>query len=159
MSIRRGKGVYDALSKTMPMFESSYTFNILVQFDGSAYKIQHFLLNFIKEFKTILCIRKKYNGKVDLLYIKHFFAHDQLKYTHLLSLYISTMQEKEKLHPDIQSELLEGNFCVMKDIAEFTSIALDHRIESEHCTFKVVGEIEVITQKEKALDKFFFIAP
>ena len=91
--------------------------------------------------------------------IKYFFAHDHLNYARLLPLYISTMQEAEKQHPDIWAEYLKGNFCVTKGVAGFTSIAPDHAIEHENGALKVIGGIVGITQNEKALDKFFLIAP
>ena len=44
-------------------------------------------------------------------------------------------------------------------MAGFTSIAPDQGIEHENRTLKVIGGIVGITQNEKALDKFFLIAP
>jgi len=44
-------------------------------------------------------------------------------------------------------------------MAGYTSIASDHGIEQENRKLKVMGGIVGITQNEKALDKFFLIAP
>ena len=46
-----------------------------------------------------------------------------------------------------------------KGVAGFTAIAPDQGIEQENRTLKVIGGIVGITQNEKALDKFFLIAP
>ena len=46
-----------------------------------------------------------------------------------------------------------------KGVAGFTAIAPDQGIEQETRTLKVIGGIVGITQNEKALDKFFLIAP
>lgn len=91
--------------------------------------------------------------------IKYFFAHDHLNYARLLPLYISTMQETEKQHPEIWAEFVKGNFCVTKGVVGFTSIGPDHGIEQENRELKVVGGIVGITQNEKSLDKYFLIAP
>ena len=91
--------------------------------------------------------------------IKYSFADDHLNYILLLPLYISTIREADKQHPDMWAEFLTGNFCVTKGVEGFTSIAPDHAIEQENRAFKVIGGIVGITQNEKALDKFFIIAP
>ena len=90
---------------------------------------------------------------------KYFFAHDHQNYARLLPLYITTMQETERQHPDLWAEFMKGNFCVTKGGAGFTSIAPDQGIEQENRTLKVMGGIVGISQNEKALDKFFLIAP
>ena len=46
-----------------------------------------------------------------------------------------------------------------KGVAGFTSIASDQGIEQENRTLKMIGGIIGITQNEKALDKFFLVAP
>jgi len=54
---------------------------------------------------------------------------------------------------------VNGNFCVTKGVAGFTSIGPDHGIEQENRELKVVDAIIGITQNEKSLDKYFLIAP
>ena len=54
---------------------------------------------------------------------------------------------------------MKGNFCVTKCVAGFTAIAPDQGIEQENRTLKVIGGIVGITQNEKALVKFFLVAP
>ena len=54
---------------------------------------------------------------------------------------------------------MSGKFSVTKGSTGFTSIAPDHGIEHENRTLKVIGGIVGITQNERALDKFFLIAP
>ena len=41
----------------------------------------------------------------------------------------------------------------------FSSVGLNHGIEQENRTMKVIGEITGITQKEATLVKFFLFAP
>ena len=57
------------------------------------------------------------------------------------------------------AEFVKGNFCVTKGVAGFTSIAPDQGIEQENRTLEVIGGIVGITWNEKALDKFFLVAP
>ena len=92
-------------------------------------------------------------------FIKYFFAHAHQNCACLLPLYILTMQETERIHLDLWAEFRKGNFCVSKGVAGFTSIAPDHGIEQGNRTLKVIGGIVGITQNEKALDKFFLVAP
>lgn len=54
---------------------------------------------------------------------------------------------------------MKGNFCVTKSTAGFTSIAPDHGTGQENRALRVIGRIIGITQNEKALDKYFLIAP
>ena len=69
------------------------------------------------------------------------------------------MQETETQHPDLWTEVMKENFCVTKGVSGFTSKAPDQGIEQENRTLKVIGGIVGITQNEKALDKFFLVAP
>jgi len=82
-----------------------------------------------------------------------------LNYARLLPIYIATMQETEKLHPELWRKFMKGNFCVTKGLAAFTSISPDHGIEQENRAMKVIRGIVGITQNEKAVNKFFLIAP
>jgi hypothetical protein len=50
---------------------------------------------------------------------KYFVAHDHQNYARLLPLYISTMQETERQHPDLWAEFMKGNVCVTKGVAGF----------------------------------------
>ena len=54
---------------------------------------------------------------------------------------------------------MNGNFCVTKIVAGFTSNTPDQGIEQENRTLKVIGGIVRITQNENALANFFLIAP
>ena len=123
MGAERGKHLHDAITETMTMFESRDLFNKLDQFEGSASNIQHFLLNYIKQFETILQLVRSTRQRDILLHmdstkslIKYFFTHDHLNYARLLPQYISTMHEAERQHPDIWAEFLKVNFCVTKGV-------------------------------------------
>ena len=156
----------DAVTKTIEMFQSRDIFKKIEQSEGTANKIQRFISNYTKQFETILQFVRATRQRDILLHmqslealIKYFFAHDHLNYARLLPLYISTMQETEKQHPEIWAEFVKGNFCVTKGVVGFTSIGPDHGIEQENRELKVVGGIVGITQNEKSLDKYFLIAP
>ena len=165
------KDLSDVVRKVMTTFESSDLMKKLAEFEGNASKMQHFILNYMKQFETILQFVRSTRQRDILLHmesieslIKYFFAHDHQNYARLLPLYISTIQETERQHPEIWAEfmkgnLMKGNFCVTKGVAGFTSIAPDHGIEQENRRLKVIRGIVGITQNEKALDKFFLIAP
>ena len=83
---------------------------------------------------------------------KYFFAHDHQNYTILLPLYITTMQETEREHPDLWTEFMKGNFCETKGVAGFTPIAPDQGIEKKTGHLRWLGIVGII-QNEKALDK------
>jgi len=133
------------------VFETEDMAKKMEEFEGNRSKTQRFILNYMKQFETVLhCIQ---------CLMKYFFAHDHLNYARLLPLYISTMQETEKRHPNLWREFMRGHFCVTKGLAGFTTIASHHGIEQETRKLKVMGGIVGITQNEKALDKFFSTAP
>ena len=103
----------------------------LAEFEGNA-KMQHFVLNYTKQFEMILqFVRSTMQQDLQLHMesleypTKYFFAHDHQNYACLLPLYITTMQETERQHPDLWAEFMKGNFCVTKGVAGFTSIAPD----------------------------------
>ena len=159
------KYLIDAIREVMTVFESKGIMKKLAEFEGNA-KMQHFVLNYMKQFEMILqFVRSTIQQDLQLhmeslAYLtKYFFAHDHQNYACLLPLYITTMQETERQHPDLWAEFMKGNFCVTKGVAGFTSISPDQGIEQENRTLKVIGGIVGITQNEKALDKFFLIAP
>ena len=120
----------------------------------------------MKQFETILRFVRSTRKENILLHmdcikslIKYFFAHDHLNYARLLSLYLSTTQETERQHLEIWVEFVKGNFCVLKSVSGFTPIVPNHGTEQENRRRKVIGGIVGITKNEKALGKFFLIAP
>lgn len=166
MRTEMGEDFHRAVKTVMSTLESRQIFQKLGEFESNPNKMQHFILNYIHQFETILLFVRSTRQRDLQLHmesmeslIKYFFAHDHLNYARLLPLYISTMQEIKQQHPDVWEEFMQGNFCVTKGVAGFTSIAPDHGIEQENRTLKVIGGIVGLTQNEKALDKFFLIAP
>ena len=101
--------------------------------------IQIFLLNYVKQYETVLTfIRATRDRDINLhlksleSLIKYFFAHDHLNYARLLPLYLSTMQKTKEGNPKLWKQFENGNFCVSKNPVRFTSIGPDHGIEHEH---------------------------
>ena len=101
------RNLHDILKNTLTMMESRDMTKKMEQFEVSANKIQRFILNYIKQFETILLFIRSTRQHDLLLHMesiesltKYFFAHDHLNYARLLPLYIATMQETEKLHPE-----------------------------------------------------------
>ena len=128
--------------------------------------IQKFLLNYVKQFETILIFIRATRDRDIALHlkslealIKYFFAHDHLNYARLLPLYLAIMQLIKKTVPKLWKEFETGNFCVSKSDVKFTSIAPDHGIEQENKKLKVSGGIVGITLEEQALQRFFLAAP
>ena len=128
--------------------------------------VQIFLLNYVKQFETILIFIKATRDRDIELHlqspeclIKYFFAHDHLNYARLLPLYLSTMQNIKKTDPKLWKEFEDGKFCVSKSNVKFTSIGSDHGVEQENKRLKVSGGIVGITQQEQALQRFFLAAP
>ena len=89
-------------------------------FEQNANKMQQCFLNYMKQFETILQFVRSTRQRYFLLHMesidsltKYYFAHDHQNYAPLLlPLYISTMQETERQHPDLWAEFMKGNFCV-----------------------------------------------
>ena len=161
-STEQKKYLIGAIREVMTVFESRGITKKLAEFEGNASKMQHFVLNYMKQFEMILLFVRSTRQQDLQLHMeslesltKYFFAHDHQNYARLLPLYITTMQETERQHPDLWAEFMKGNFCVTKGVAGFTSIAPDQVIEQETRTLNVIGGIVGITQNEKALDKFF----
>ena len=156
----------DAAAKTITMFKTRDVLEKIKESETTGNKIQCFIRNYMNQFETILRFVRATRQRDLLLHmqsveslIKYFFAHDHLNYARLLPLYILSMEQTEQQHPDIWAEFMNGNFCVTKGIAGFTSIGPDHGIEQENRELKVIGGIVGITQNEKSLDKYFLIAP
>ena len=155
----------DAVTETIGVFNSRGILVKLEEFEDNANDIQKYILNYMKQFETILQFVRATRLRDLLLHlestealIKYFFAHDHQNYARLLPIYIATMQETQKKDPYIWEEFMQGNFCVTKGAVGFTSIAPDHGIEHENRKLKVTGGIVGITQNEKALDRYFLIA-
>ena len=115
-STEQKKYLIGAIREVMTVFESRGITKKLAEFEGNANKMQHFVLNYMKQFEMIILFVRS---------TKYFFAHDHQNYARLLPLYITTMQETERQHPDLWAEFMKGNFCVTKGVAGFTSIAPD----------------------------------
>ena len=161
-----GNHLIKRLNEILGKMESENILSKLEESEENATKIQRFILNYMKQFETILMfIRSTRQRNLSLhmesvqSLVKYFFAHDHLNYARMLPLYLSTMHETETKHPELWREFMNGNFCVTKGCIGFTSIAPDHGIEQENRTLKVIGGIVGITQNDKALDRFFLIAP
>ena len=140
--------------------------NKLESFKNDFTSIQKFLMNYVKQFETILVfIRATRDRDIELhldsleCLVKYVFAHDHLTYARLLPLYLATMQKARKDDPELWQEFKKGNFCVSKSNVKFTSIGPDHAIEQENRRLKVSGGIVGITQHEQALERFFLAAP
>ena len=162
------KYLIDAIREVMTVFESRAITNKLAEFEGNANKMQHFVLNYMKQFEMIiLFVRSTIEQDLQLhmesleSLTKYFFAHDHQNYARLLPLYITTMQETERQHPDLWAEFMKGRKLLCDERCGWlTSIAPDDQgIEQEIRTLKVIGGIVGITQNEKAFDKFFLVAP
>ena len=156
----------DSLSNVMKVFESCNIFSKILEFEKSFTKQQMFIMQYLKQFETILSYIRATRERNFVLHleatealIKYFFAHDHLSYARLLPRYLSCMQNTQTNHPDIWQEFLNSNYCVTKSSIPFTSIAPDHALEQENRRVKVDGGITGITQNENALKRFFLIAP
>ena len=143
----------DAVMETIGVFNSRGILVKLEEFEDNANDIQKYILNYIKQFETILQSVRATRQRDLLLHlestealIEYFFTHDHQNYARLLPIYIVKMQETQK----------KG---VTNGAAGFTSIAPDHGIEHENRKLKVTEGIVGITQNEKALDRYFLIAP
>lgn len=112
-------------------------------------KLESFILNYVKQFETILrfiCATR--GGDIELHLesvrdlLKYFFAHNHLNYARLLSLYLRIMQEIKSNNPVLWQQLKDGYFVVTKNEVKFTSIGADHGIEHEIKKLKGKGGIK-----------------
>lgn len=111
-------------------------------------KMELFVLNYIKQFDTILrFIRATRVGDVELHLeslrdlLIYFFAHNHLNYARLLPLYLQIMQEIKISNPVLWQHFLKGYFVVTKSEVKFTSIGGDHGCEQEIKKLKGKGGI------------------
>lgn len=81
------KDLRDAVSEVIAVFESRDIPKKLVVFEGNLNKIQHFILNYIKQLETILQFVRSTSQRYILLHlesietlIKYLFAHDHQHY-------------------------------------------------------------------------------
>ena len=156
----------DSLTEVLALFEACNLKACTIEFENSMNKMQRFIINYFKQFETILLYIRATRERNFLLHIesteeliKYFFAHDHLNYARLLPLYLASMHDTKENYPDVWDEFLAGNFCVSKSLNAFTSIAPDHALEQENRRLKVNGGIIGITQNKSALARFFMIAP
>ena len=136
----------DAVTETIGVFNSRGILVKLEECEDNANDIQKYILNYMKQFETILQFVRATRQRDLLLHlestealIKYFFAHYHQNDARLLPIYIATMQKTQKKDPYIWEEFMKGNFCVTKGAAGFTSIAPDHSIEHENRKLKVTG--------------------
>ena len=113
---------------------------------------------------VLMFIRSSRESLWDLLvaslheFIKYFFAHDQINYTRLSSVYIASMLVLKQTDPST-SEYLEENFSVNNTCMPFTSIGSDHALKQNNRMMKTIGGIVGLTQNQSSLNRYFMIAP
>ena len=132
-------------------------------------KFEHqskFLWNYIKIFELILLfLRGTRQSNWDLhlaaldQFAKYFFAFDQINYAKLTPVYLSQMYALKDSDPETWSFFKDGNFCINKSGIPFTAIGVDHGLEQENKTMKVLGGIQGIANKKNTLDQYFIVAP
>ena len=99
--------------------------------------MQTFMLNYIKQFETVLLfIRTTRDRDINLhmkaleSLIKYFFAHDHLNYARLLPLYLATMQNFCEKNSGLWRQFEEGRFCISKKDAALQRFFLASPVES-----------------------------
>eukprot|EP00794_Sanderia_malayensis_P013484 gene13484-14881_t len=114
------------------------------------------LLNFIKASRMA-------NWKLHLAscesLVKFLFAHDLYKYARLTPYYLAEMSSLEVSDPEIWKVLEEGNMSVFKSKIPFCGLGVDHALEQEIRSLKVMGGITGITQNDKALTRYLLTVP
>ena len=91
--------------------------------------------------------------------VKFFFAHDLYKYARLTPYYLAEMSSLEASDPETWKVLEEGNMSVFKSNIPFCGLGVDHAMEKEIRSLKVMGGITGITQNDKALTRYLLTAP
>ena len=93
------------------------------------------LLNFIKASRMA-------NWKLHLAscesLVKFFFAHDLYKYARLTPYYLAEMSSLEVSDPETWKVLEEGNMSVFKSNIPFCGLGVDHALEQEIRSLKVM---------------------
>jgi len=120
--------VITAVRRTLNSFQSRNMSEKIREFEASGNRMQGFICNYMRQFLTILKFVRATRQRDLLLHLqsvellmKYFFAHDHLNYARLLPLYIYSMQKTEQQQPHLWEELMQGNFCITKGEAGFTS--------------------------------------
>ena len=136
------------------------------EYDTSSQGTARFVRNYAKQFECILRYIRASRQGLWRLHLssqeelnKYFLSHDLQHYGRLSPVYCAEMQDLETNDPDTWKALENGDLCVNKNEIPFCSIGPDHGIEHENRSMKVLGGIVGITQSQKALDRFFWIAP
>ena len=113
------------------------------------------LLNFIKASRVTS--RKLHLASCESL-VNIFFGHDLYKCARLTPYYLAEMSSLGFSDPETWKMLEEGNMLVFKSNISFCGLGVDHALEQEIRSLKVIGGIIGITQNDKALTRYLLTA-
>ena len=135
-------------------------------FDKKLTNTAKFLRNFMKIFEILLVFiraTRQQNWSLHLQSLhelsKYFYAYDMQNYARYTPIYLSQMFALN--HHDVETWcfLESGNFSVNKSGIPFTAIGCDYAIEHENRSYKVMGGIKGLANKDIALEQYFLVGP
>ena len=124
MDLLTGAGEFEQLQEALLAFMETLGPN--AQFWMELLSMIHLLLSFILSCRTknwqlhIACLQEM---------LPWLAAYDRTNYTRYLPLYVLDMLRLPETHPDLHTELMNGNFAVQRSNQPFTSIPHDQTIE------------------------------
>eukprot|EP00794_Sanderia_malayensis_P012400 gene12400-13683_t len=131
----------------LQLLDKEGVLNYLQAFTDGLYNQAQFQWNYMKMFESLLrFLRASHEGLWQLHlsslneFVQYFFAHDQLDYTRLSSVYLAEMQELK--NSDAEPWLcLQDNFSICKSGIPFTPIGSGHAIEQKNKALRVGGGV------------------
>ena len=93
------------------------------------------------------------------MFVKYFFAYDQMYYAKFTPAYLSEMFALKILDQQSWKFLESGNFSVNKSQVPFCALGIDHALEQENRKMKILGGICGIANRKNILENYFLLSP
>ena len=87
-----------------------------------------------------------------------FFSQNRLSYTQHVPEYLGKMNNLQRTDPEMWQTFKSGNLCVKKGPIPFRSLGVDHALEQENRTMKIMGGLRGLMYRPAALARFFLVA-
>ena len=93
------------------------------------------------------------------MFVKYFFAYDQINYSRFTSVYLSEMFTLKSQDQQSWEFLESGKFSVNKSQVPFCALGTDHALEQENRKMKILVGICGIANLKNTLENYFFYSP
>ena len=145
---------------------NSNLFEFLDEFDYKLTRQGKMLRHFMNLVEIMLLfIKATRQGIWDLhlpsleMFVKYFFAYDQINYAKLTPVYLSEVLALKSQGQQSWKFLKSGNFSVKKSQVPFCALGTDHALEQENRKMKILGGICGIANRKNILENYFLLSP